>query len=100
MNKIIPVEVSARHCHLSKNDLEKIFGVGYELKKVKDLLQPSDFASETLNIKVGSKRFENVRIVGPTRNQTQVEISLINSSCQIIGRFEKFFAGNFRRAEG
>ena len=40
----IPVEVSARHCHLSKEDLEKLFGAGYELEKERQLYQPSDFA--------------------------------------------------------
>jgi len=74
------VEVSARHCHLSKVDLEKLFGVGYELKKFKQLSQPSDFASEeTVDIQVGSKRFDKVRIVGPLREKTQVEISLTDA---------------------
>jgi len=76
----IPVEVSARHIHLSKPDLEKLFGVGYELKKIKQLSQPEDFAcEELLGIQVGSKKFENVRIVGPLREKTQVEISLTDA---------------------
>jgi len=76
----IPVEVSARHCHLSQLDLEKLFGAGYELKRMKDLSQPSDFAcEETVNISFGSKQIENIRIVGPVRSQTQVEISLTDS---------------------
>lgn len=76
----VPVEVSARHCHLSKQDLEKLFGAGYELEKIKQLSQPSDFAcKETVNIQVGNKKFENVRIVGPLREQTQVEISLTDA---------------------
>lgn len=73
----ITVEISARHCHLSKENLEKLFGVGYELKKAKQLSQPSDFAcQETVGIQVGSKKLEKVRVVGPLRPQTQVEISL------------------------
>lgn len=80
MNTKIPVEVSARHCHLSPDDLEKLFGTGYELKKIKQLSQPSDFAcEETVNIQVGSKKFEKVRVVGPLREQTQVEISLTDA---------------------
>lgn len=72
----IPIEVSARHCHLSKEDLEKLFGVGYELNVLKTLTQPSDFASkETIDIQFGPQRIERVRVVGPTRKQTQVEIS-------------------------
>ncbi|HCC59818.1 MAG: propanediol utilization protein [Candidatus Staskawiczbacteria bacterium RIFOXYC1_FULL_37_43] len=72
----IPIEVSARHVHLSQKDLEILFGKGYELKKLKQLSQPSDFAChETADIQVGSKKIEKVRIVGPLREQTQVEIS-------------------------
>jgi putative phosphotransacetylase len=76
----IPVEVSARHCHLSKEDLEKLFGNGYELKKIKQLSQPVDFAcEETIDIIVGSKKFEKVRVVAPLREKTQVEISLTDA---------------------
>ncbi len=72
----IPVEVSARHCHLSKQDLEKLFGLGHELKKIKQLSQPSDFAAEeSAAIKSYSNVLENIRIVGPVRESTQVEIS-------------------------
>jgi len=77
---IVPVEVSARHCHLSKEDLEKLFGVGYELQKLKQLSQPSDFAcQETVDIQVGLNKIEKVRVVGPIRSQTQVEISLTDA---------------------
>lgn len=75
-NIVVPVEVSARHCHLCRQDLEKLFGQGYELTKIKQLGQPSDFAcEETVAIKTNSHILENVRIVGPLREQTQVEIS-------------------------
>jgi len=77
---MVPVEVSARHLHLSQKDLEALFGEGYGLTKIKQLSQPSDFAcKETVDIKVGSKKFENVRVVGPVREQTQVEISLTDA---------------------
>jgi putative phosphotransacetylase len=50
------------------------------LKKLKQLSQPSDFAcEETVDIQVGSKKFEKVRVVGPLREQTQVEISLTDA---------------------
>jgi len=76
----IPVEVSARHCHLSKQDLEKLFGKDYNLSVERQLSQPSDFAcKEKINIQVGSKKFENVRVVGPLREQTQIEISLTDA---------------------
>jgi len=72
----IPIEISARHCHLSQKDLEALFGKGYELKKLRQLTQPSDFAcQETVAIKSNSHILENIRIVGPVREQTQVEIS-------------------------
>ena len=49
----LPVEVSARHCHLAKEDLEKLFGIGYELKFLRQLSQASDFACvETVDIQV------------------------------------------------
>lgn len=80
MNKKIPVEVSARHCHLSKGDLEKLFGTGYELKKLKQLYQPSDFAcQEQIDIKNYSNVLKNLRIVGPLREKTQVEVSLTDA---------------------
>lgn len=79
MNKI-PVEVSARHCHLSKEDKEKIFGENYELTKLKQLTQPSDFAcKETIDIKLGEKEIKNIRVVAPEREKTQVEISLTDA---------------------
>lgn len=73
----VPVGVSNRHLHLSKADLEVLFGVGYELTKMKDLKQPGQFAAnETVTI-VGPKgEIKNVRILGPVRNLTQLEVSL------------------------
>ncbi|MGD0576882.1 MAG: phosphate propanoyltransferase [Candidatus Staskawiczbacteria bacterium] len=72
----VPVEVSARHCHLSQQDLEKLFGAGHELKKMRQLSQPSDFAAEeTVDIQAGDKKMLRIRVVGPVRKQTQVEIS-------------------------
>ena len=76
----VPVEVSARHCHLSKQDLEALFGAGHELQKLKQLSQPSDFAcEETVKVENNSHILENVRIVGPLREQTQIEISLTDA---------------------
>jgi len=80
MNQKITVEVSARHIHLSQIDLDALFGIGHELKKIKQLSQPSDFAcEETVDIQFGSKKIEKVRVVGPIRGQTQVEISLTDA---------------------
>lgn len=72
----ISVEVSARHAHLAKNELEKLFGKGYELKKEKALTQATDFcAQEFVTLKSGERKIEKVRVVGPLRQKTQVEIS-------------------------
>lgn len=72
----VPIEVSARHIHLSKNDLEKLFGKDYQLKKIKNLYQPGDFiAKERIDIKAGEKILSKVAIIGPVRKKTQVELS-------------------------
>jgi len=76
----IPIEVSARHVHLSQEDLGLLFGPGYELKKAKDLSQPGQFAAqETLTVRVGDKEIPVVRIVGPLRTKSQLEISLTDT---------------------
>lgn len=72
----IPVGVSNRHVHLSQEHLEQLFGPGYELTFWKDLVQPGQFACKEVVSVVGPKGvIENVRIIGPVRKQTQVEIS-------------------------
>lgn len=77
---IIQVGVSARHVHLSKQDLQLLFGEDYKLTKKADLTQPGQFASEeTVTIKGSKSSIERVRILGPVREQTQVEISLTDS---------------------
>nr|WP_263327208.1 phosphate propanoyltransferase [Neobacillus sp. Marseille-Q6967] len=77
---MIPIAVSARHCHLSKSDLEALFGEGYELTKKADLSQPGQFAAnETITIVGPRGSLEKVRILGPARNMTQVEVSQTDS---------------------
>ena len=77
----IPVGVSNRHIHLSRGDVETLFGKGYELTPLKDLSQPGQYAcKETLTIVGPSLRpIENVRVLGPTRGASQVEISKTDS---------------------
>lgn len=72
----IPVGVSARHIHLTQEDVEKLFGAGYQLTKKKDLMGGQFAANEQCTI-VGLKlrAIENVRILGPVRKKSQVEIS-------------------------
>ncbi|UJF35414.1 phosphate propanoyltransferase [Paenibacillus hexagrammi] len=74
--KLVPVGVSARHIHLSPEHIEQLFGKGYELQIMKDLSQPGQFAAQETVAVVGPKgRFDKVRILGPARGRTQIEIS-------------------------
>lgn len=72
---IVPIGVSNRHIHLSEDDLAACFGYDYELTPLKDLSQPGQFACKETVIICGPKgAIENVRILGPLRGKTQVEI--------------------------
>ncbi|WP_411167495.1 phosphate propanoyltransferase [Clostridium sp. MB05] len=71
----IPVGVSNRHVHLSQRDLNILFGEDYHLAKMKDLSQPGQYAcKETLTICGPKGAIEKIRILGPTRSKTQVEV--------------------------
>lgn len=73
----IPIGISNRHIHISVEDLEVLYGKGASLTKMKDLKQPGQFAcQETVTIKGPKGNFERVRILGPTRPETQIEISV------------------------
>ena len=71
------VNVSARHIHVTQQDLETLFGPGAKLTKQKDLYQDGEFASEQVVNLIGprNRMIPGVRILGPTRNYTQVELS-------------------------
>ncbi|MCD6283817.1 phosphate propanoyltransferase [bacterium] len=79
----IPIEVSARHIHIKKSDLEKLFGIGYKLHKLKELSQKGNFSSEEtvelVSLEDEKRKISNVRIVGPCRNYTQIELSLTDA---------------------
>jgi acetate kinase len=73
----IPIEVSARHVHLSERHLRELFGEGHPLEKVRDLSQPGQFAcAETVTIIGPAGSLPNVRVLGPPRKNTQVEIAM------------------------
>lgn len=79
-NNEVLVEISARHVHLTQEDLETLFGKGYELTVKKELSQPGQFASNERVRVIGSKgEFPAVSILGPVRKATQVEISLTDA---------------------
>jgi putative phosphotransacetylase len=73
----IPVGISARHAHLTKEHLEQLYGSGHELTVRAELYQPGNFAAEETVTVVGPRMrsIEAVRILGPLRNYSQVEIS-------------------------
>ena len=77
----IPVGISNRHIHLSREHVEILFGKCYELTKCKDLSQPGQYAcKEQLTIVGPSMRaIEGVRVLGPERKKSQVEISRTDS---------------------
>jgi propanediol utilization protein len=82
MNKV-PVEVSARHCHLSQADIDKLFGKGYQLKIYKKVSQPGQFATlEKIKLK-GPKGSLALRIIAPARKQTQIELAI--TDCYNLG---------------
>ena len=77
----VPVGVSNRHIHLNQADLETLFGAGYQLTPFKDLSQPGQYACKELLTIIGPslRPIENVRVLGPLRKQSQVEISATDS---------------------
>ncbi|MBE5979353.1 phosphate propanoyltransferase [Lacrimispora defluvii] len=81
----IPVGVSNRHVHLSQEDLDTLFGKGYQLTNMKELSQPGQYACKEMVTVCGPKgAIEKVRILGPVRKQTQVEI--LAADCFKLGR--------------
>ncbi|KAA5931032.1 MULTISPECIES: phosphate propanoyltransferase [Pantoea] len=73
----IPVGISNRHVHLSQQDVEALFGEGYILTPFKPLRQPGQFAAQECVTVVGPKgSLKSVRVLGPTRQVSQLEISV------------------------
>ena len=76
----VPVAASARHVHLCRADVEKLFGPGYQLQKLKDLVQPGQYACKEQVTVVGPRgQIEKVRVLGPERKDTQIEVALTDT---------------------
>jgi Propanediol utilization protein len=96
----IPVGVSNRHLHLSQTDMDILFGEGYQMTKIKDLSQPGQFAcKETVTICGPNGAIEKVRILGPVRSKTQVEI--LSGDCFKLGtKSEPRLSGDLQGTPG
>ena len=76
----IPIETSARHIHISREDFEFLFGKGAELHYIKELSQPGQYlCEERLTVRGPKGDFANMAILGPFRRETQVELSLTDT---------------------
>lgn len=76
----IPVEISARHVHLSKADMEALFGANYTLTRKRDLSQPGQYlCEERVKLVTEAGQIANVAVLGPERKETQVELSLTDA---------------------
>jgi putative phosphotransacetylase len=74
------IEGSARHVHLKKEDMEVLFGKGFELSKKRDLLQPGEFLTDEKVTLTGPRgKIERVSVLGPLRKVTQAEISFTDA---------------------
>lgn len=74
------INVSARHVHLSQEHVEALFGAGHQLTVKKDLMQPGQYAAEEQVAVIGPKgSFPKVRVLGPARGATQVEIAMTDA---------------------
>ena len=96
----IPVGISNRHTHLSQADLNALFGEGYQLAKMKDLSQTGQYAcKETVTICGPNGAIEKVRILGPVRDMTQVEI--LQGDCYKLGvTTEPRLSGDLKQTRG
>ena len=77
----VVANISARHCHLAQEDVETLFGPGYKLTPMKTLYQSTDFAANETVAVVGPRQrmIPGVRILGPSRTFTQVELSFTDA---------------------
>ncbi len=79
----VPVTSSNRHVHLCQGDVERLFGKGYQLKKLRDLVQPGQYACQETVVLETAKGRTTLRVVGPIRKETQIELSY--TDCYKLG---------------
>lgn len=76
----VPIGISNRHIHLNQSDMEILFGIGYKLSKYRDLIQPNHYAAkEVVHLKTQKNCLKNIRVLGPVRPYTQIELSVTDS---------------------
>ena len=78
--KIVEIEGSGKHCHVSRETLDALFGDGFELEVKKMLSQPGQFATPHKITVVGPRRSAEVTILGPCRKADQIELSLTDAT--------------------
>lgn len=77
LRRVVPIGVSSRHLHLQPDHVVALFGRGHKLTKMRDLIQPGQFACKETVTLIGEKgKIEAVRVLGPERSQTQIEASV------------------------
>jgi propanediol utilization protein len=79
--KLLVVNISARHCHVTQTDLERLFGVGHKLHVYKPLYQDGFFAAQETVTIIGPRHriIPNLRILGPCRDHSQVELAFTDA---------------------
>ena len=83
----VPVGISVRHIHLTRDDVDKLFGYGYQLTPKKALSQPGQFACEECLDIIGPKgELKHVRILGPERSSSNKAVQPSSTSCQVASK--------------
>ena len=95
----VKIGLSNKHLHLQKEHIEILFGKGHELTPTKPLVQPGQFACEEKVDIVGPKNtLKGIRVLGPARPETQVEVARIIGTSQVqVSRIEKRALENMKR---
>ena len=84
VKRVVVIGVSSRHLHLQPDHVSALFGRGHKLTKMRDLIQPDQFACKETVTLIGPKgKFMNVRVLGPERKQTQIEAAV--SDMHVLG---------------